>query len=139
MLYSDCEFLATNSKCITFFQSPMMFSYTKSFMGKRKVSLQIEESQWSDKFTLDTIEDADKVTCKSGKNAENYHVGVQINMSKSSLTKIITFTPFYLLHNTMDYAIEICELEQLDPNWLEIGKNFVFQHTVHYAPEIFKM
>ena len=105
----------------------MMFSYTKSFMGKRKVSLQIEESSWSDKFTLDTIEDADKVTCKSGKNAENYHVGVQINMSKSSLTKIITFTPYYLLHNTMEYAIEICELEQLDPNWLEIGKTFISQ------------
>ena len=99
-------------------------------MGKRKVSLQIEESSWSDKFTLDTIEDADKVTCKSGKNAENYHVGVQINMSKSSLTKIITFTPFYLLHNTMEYAIEICELEQLDPNWLEIGKTFFFHFTV---------
>ncbi len=44
---------------------PMMFSYTKSgFLGKRKASVRIEESTWSDPFTLDTIEDAGKVNCK---------------------------------------------------------------------------
>ena len=33
-------------------------------LGKRKAALRVEESAWSDPFTLDTIEDADKVTCK---------------------------------------------------------------------------
>ena len=86
--------------------------------------LQIEDSQWSDAFTLDTIEDAGKVSCKT-KNSLNqiYHVGVQINMSKSSLTKIITFTPFYLLHNTMDHTVQISEAEQLDQSWMDIGEN----------------
>ena len=144
---------------------PMMFSYTKRFLGKRKgknyelcpkyielvdstvlwilwvrifdqlkisasffffklACLQIEDSQWSDAFTLDTIEDAGKVSCKT-KNSLNqiYHVGVQINMSKSSLTKIITFTPFYLLHNTMDHTVQISEAEQLDQSWMDIGEN----------------
>ena len=50
-------------------------------------------------------------------------MGVQINMSKSSLTKIITFTPFYLLHNTMDHTVQISEAEQLDQSWMDIGEN----------------
>jgi hypothetical protein len=49
---------------------PMMFSYSaKSFLQKRKASLRVEESNWSDPFTLDTIEDAGRVTCK--KNNSN--------------------------------------------------------------------
>ena len=82
--------------------------------------MQLEDSQWSEPFTLDTIEDAGKITCKS-KNNKIYHVGVQINMSKSSLTKIITFTPFYLLHNTMGHTVQVCELEVLDSPWIDIG------------------
>ena len=33
----------------------------RSVLGKRKAALRVEESAWSDPFTLDTIEDADKV------------------------------------------------------------------------------
>ena len=48
---------------------PMMFSYSaKSFLKKRKASLRVEDSNWSESFTLDTIEDAGKVTCKIGSN-----------------------------------------------------------------------
>lgn len=91
---------------------PMMFSFVqKRFMGKRKASLRVENSNWSDPFTLDTIEDAGKVTCKA-KN-EVFNVGVNINMSKSSLTKIITFTPFYLIYNTTESILEIWEIDVL--------------------------
>ena len=40
-----------------------------------------------------------------------YHVGVKIQMSKSSLTKIITFTPYYLVLNTADFSISIREAD----------------------------
>ena len=102
-----------------------------TFFLSKLACLQIEDSQWSDAFTLDTIEDAGKVSCKT-KNSLNqiYHVGVQINMSKSSLTKIITFTPFYLLHNTMDHTVQISEAEQLDQSWMDIGEN-LFWITQH--------
>ena len=89
---------------------PMMFSFVqKRFMGKRKASIRVENSNWSDPFTLDTIEDAGKVSCKA-KN-EVFNVGVNINMSKSSLTKIITFTPFYLIYNTTESVLEIWEID----------------------------
>lgn len=103
---------------------PMMFSYTaKSFLGKRKASIRIEESQWSDPFTLDTIEDAGKVTCKKpeGRNEKSrgiYSVGVNIAMSKSSLTKIITITPYYMIINTAGFAISVKEVE--GDSWLEV-------------------
>ncbi len=98
---------------------PMMFSYvTKSFLGKRKASLRIEDSTWSDPFTLDTIEDAGKVSCKrlavgggSSKSKCGYSVGVNIAMSKSSLTKIITFTPYYIMLNTAEFSVSIRELD----------------------------
>ena len=106
---------------------PMMFSYTaKSFLSKRKCSLRIESSSWSDPFTLDTIEDAGKVSCKKTSDGKKgpktgYHVGVNINMSKSSLTKIISFTPYYMIFNQSDFAIEVKEIEHF--NWLKIGPN----------------
>ncbi|TRY69082.1 hypothetical protein TCAL_09656 [Tigriopus californicus] len=103
---------------------PMMFSYTaKSFLGKRKASIRIEESQWSDPFTLDTIEDAGKITCKKPEarndvSKAGYSVGVNIAMSKSSLTKIITITPYYMIINTAEFPISVKELE--GESWLEV-------------------
>jgi hypothetical protein len=50
---------------------PMMFSYSaKSFLQKRKAALRVEDSGWSDPFTLDTIEDAGRVTCKKNNGAQ---------------------------------------------------------------------
>ena len=61
-------------------------------------------------------------------------MGVQINMSKSSLTKIITFTPFYLLHNTLGQTVQISEAEQLDQSWMDIGENlFWITHPTRYS------
>ena len=89
-----------------------MFSYSKKFMGKRKASVRVDNANWSDPFTLDTIEDAGKVSCKA--KTEVFSVGVNINMSKSSLTKIITFTPFYMVYNTTEVDVEVWELESGD-------------------------
>ncbi len=98
---------------------PMMFSYVaRAFLGKRKASLRIEDSAWSDPFTLDTIEDAGKVSCRrpgmngtSSKSKCNYSVGVNIAMSRSSLTKIITFTPYYIFLNTAEFSVSLRELD----------------------------
>ena len=114
---------------------PMMFSFVqKRFMGKRKASIRVENSNWSDPFTLDTIEDAGKVSCKA-KN-EVFNVGVNINMSKSSLTKIITFTPFYLIYNTTESILEIWEIDVIGNvkyHPFLIHTRFV-RNFVHFCP-----
>ena len=96
---------------------PLMFSYTSNngglLSGKRKAKIRVEDSNWSDFFTLDTIEDGGKIICerKSNAHSEKYNIGVNIAMSKSSLTKIITFTPFYVIRNTTNFSIECKELD----------------------------
>ncbi len=106
---------------------PMMFSYVaRNFLGKRKASLRIEDSAWSEPFTLDTIEDAGRVSCKrpgvggaASKSKCNYSVGVNITMSKSSLTKIITFTPYYIILNTAEFSVSLRELDG-DSDFVEV-------------------
>ena len=54
---------------------PMMFSYSsKGFLKKRKASLRVEGSSWSESFTLDTIEDAGKVTCKTSSQKKSRYI-----------------------------------------------------------------
>ena len=68
----------------------MMFSYSaKSFLQKRKASLRVEESSWSDPFTLDTIEDAGKVACKKNSNSSNKSERYEFVMT---LKSFISFT-----------------------------------------------
>ena len=101
-------------------EMPMIFSYLgKGFMGNRKVSVKVGDSTWSEPFTLDTIEDGGKITCRwaDGAKKGSFHVGVNIAMSKSSLTKIVTFTPYHIILNTTSHSLMVleqnCEAEVL--------------------------
>ena len=69
---------------------------------------------------MDALEHADTVTCKTD-SRKSYEVGVTIQRSQSSLTKIITFTPYYLIYNTTENPIELKELESKNDSYLLIG------------------
>jgi vacuolar protein sorting-associated protein 13A/C len=69
---------------------------------------------------LDALEHADTVTCKTDLR-KSYEVGVTIQRSQSSLTKIITFTPYYLIYNTTENPIELKEQESKNDRYLLIG------------------
>ena len=106
---------------------PLMFSYiSKSLLGKKKINMKVENSLWSDAFTIDTIGDTGKITCKldsrrgslkrnfqkSDKKADDsYQVGIQISQSSSSFTKIVTFTPYYMIYNSAHFDILLKEVE----------------------------
>jgi len=106
---------------------PMMFSYiSKSWLGKKKISMKVDNSLWSDPFTVDTIGDTGKITCKldarrgslkrNFKNSEKrsddaFNVGIQISQSSSSFTKIVTFTPYYMIFNAAQFDIILKEVE----------------------------
>ena len=75
-------------------------------------------SCWSESFSLDTIEDAGKVSCKrsDGAKKDAYQVGVHIAMSKTdTLTKIITFTPFYMVQNSVGKGVDVEVFEAENP------------------------
>ncbi|KAK6178554.1 hypothetical protein SNE40_013319 [Patella caerulea] len=68
-----------------------------------------ETTEWSDKFSLDTVGSSGTVQCKNKAEDRIYEVGVKISLTSAGLTKIVTFTPFYLLLNTADYVLQCAE------------------------------
>lgn len=66
-----------------------------------QASLRVAASDWSDKFSLDTVGSSGDVQCKT-KTKQIYTVGVKITLSSGGLTKICTFSPFYMLLNTSE-------------------------------------
>lgn len=82
-----------------------------------KAQLRIQDLDWSDKFSLDTVGSSGTVQCKSkGHVAE---VGVSITLSSSGLTKIATFTPFYMFLNSSEDCIMVTEPDQ--ENWFDVA------------------
>lgn len=101
---------------------PILFSFkAKNFFAKKKASLKVNDSEWSDKFSLDVIGSHGTVLAKC-KDGQTYGIGVQIKLSNAGLTKIIIFTPFYLILNKSQSDIEIRENVD-DAVWLLIPSN----------------
>jgi hypothetical protein len=48
-------------------KGPVLFSFrAKSFFGKKKASIKVEDGEWSDKFSLDVAGSSGVVSCTSG-------------------------------------------------------------------------
>lgn len=65
-----------------------------------RVNEHIDSANWSDAFAIDAIGNNGTVSSMN-KNEKLYQIGVEIKLQKSSngLTKIIKFTPYYLIIN----------------------------------------
>jgi len=49
------------------FKGPVLFSFkAKSFFGKKKASIKVEDGEWSDKFSLDVAGSSGVVSCTCG-------------------------------------------------------------------------
>lgn len=49
------------------FKGPVLFSFrAKSFFGKKKASIRVEDGEWSDKFSLDVAGSSGVVSCNTG-------------------------------------------------------------------------
>jgi hypothetical protein len=64
-------------------------------------------SDWSDPFVIDAVGNNGTIICKS-KN-QYYEIGIDIKLSKSGLTKIIKFVPYYLIINNTDFKFDVKE------------------------------
>lgn len=98
-----------------------LFSFAgKSFFGgKKKAQLRIADLEWSDKFSLDVVGSSGTVSCKSKvKDTTGAEVGVSIRLSSSGLTKMVTFTPFYMFLNTSIDTILVSEADR--ENWVAL-------------------
>uniref|UniRef100_A0A9J7YYX8 Vacuolar protein sorting 13 homolog A n=1 Tax=Cyprinus carpio carpio TaxID=630221 RepID=A0A9J7YYX8_CYPCA len=98
------------------YDMPLLFSFKPcNFLQNNKIRLMISESELSDDFSIDTVGSYGDVKCKGGQ--KDFMVGVKIDASSFSLTRLVTFLPFYMLVNRTKHIIRVCE-EGLD-QWTE--------------------
>ncbi|KAM5193006.1 intermembrane lipid transfer protein VPS13A [Mantella aurantiaca] len=89
-------------------KKPLLFSFKpKNFIQNNKVQLMITDSDLSDPFSMDTVGTHGAVKCKS--KQMDYQVGVSIYASSFNLTRIVTFTPFFMITNRSIYNVGVTE------------------------------
>ncbi|XP_077331018.1 intermembrane lipid transfer protein VPS13A isoform X1 [Lithobates pipiens] len=89
-------------------KKPLLFSFKpKNFIQNNKVQLMITDSDLSDPFSLDTVGTHGAVKCKS--KHMDYQIGVSIYASSFNLTRIVTFTPFFMITNRSIYNVSVAE------------------------------
>ncbi|XP_076066395.1 vacuolar protein sorting 13C isoform X3 [Oratosquilla oratoria] len=97
----------------------ILFSFkSKAFFGKKKASLKVMYSDWSDKFSLDVVGSSGSVTCKEQDRV--FQVGVEIQLGGSGLTKIVVFTPYYKICNKSPHDLEVHEVVTPHAEWFTI-------------------
>lgn len=114
------------------YKKPVLFSFQpKHFFNNNKVQLMITDSELSDEFSIDTVGSHGSIKCKGLKM--DYQVGVTIDLSSFNITRIVTFTPYYMIENKSKYHISVAEegndkwlsldLDQCIPFWPEDASN----------------
>ncbi|KAM6329243.1 intermembrane lipid transfer protein VPS13A isoform 1-T1 [Alca torda] len=110
------------------YKKPLLFSFQpKNLFQNNKVQLMVTDSELSDQFSLDTVGSHGSVKCKSHK--KEYQVGVTINISSFNITRIVTFTPFFMISNRSKYTLEVAE--EGKEKWIPI----VLQQCIPFWPE----
>ncbi|KAK6631306.1 hypothetical protein RUM44_005832 [Polyplax serrata] len=103
------------------YKYPIMFSPTfRKFFSKKSAYLKMNDSDWSDKFPVDVAGSGGTVECEDPSTNIIYKVSVTINLTFNSLTKIVTFTPYFVFINETKYIIECQECDSINESWLEI-------------------
>nr|XP_018889453.3 intermembrane lipid transfer protein VPS13A isoform X1 [Gorilla gorilla gorilla] len=114
------------------YKKPVLFSFQPNhFFNNNKVQLMVTDSELSNQFSIDTVGSHGAVKCKGLKM--DYQVGVTIDLSSFNITRIVTFTPFYMIKNKSKYSISVAEegndkwlsldLEQCIPFWPEYASS----------------
>jgi len=90
--------------------SPVLLSFNqKSLFSKKKLSLSIGDSRFSDGFSIDVVGSKGNIIAKSKNGKFNYFVSVEIELSRIGLSKIVTITSFYSIINISTRTIEVSE------------------------------
>ncbi len=99
--------------------SPVLLSFnTKSFFFKKKLSLAIGDSRFSDRFSIDVAGNKGNIIAKSKNGKFSYYVSVEIQLSRIGWSKIVTITPFYSIINVSTKTIEVSEDNE---EWVSIN------------------
>lgn len=98
---------------------PVLFSFkSKSFFGKKKATVKVNDSDWSERFSLDVVGSSGSITCKGP--SRTYQLGVDVKLGNSGLTKLVIFSPFYKILNKAKYDLEVIEVGVPSAEWFTV-------------------
>ncbi|GBP47898.1 Vacuolar protein sorting-associated protein 13 [Eumeta japonica] len=101
------------------YKDPILFSFrAKNFFGKKKAAIRVDFGEWSEKFSLDVPGSSGVVLCKN--EGRTYQVAVTNQLTFNSLTKMVVFTPFFLIINEAPFPIQYQELSRSGDPWQEV-------------------
>uniref|UniRef100_H3AXY1 Vacuolar protein sorting 13 homolog A n=1 Tax=Latimeria chalumnae TaxID=7897 RepID=H3AXY1_LATCH len=107
------------------YKKPLLFSFKpKNFFQNNKIQLMVSDSELSDQFSMDTVGSHGAVKCKGQK--KDYQVGVKIDTTSFNLTRIVTFTPFYMVANRTKYTIQVAEEGKEKWTLIELNQSIPF-------------
>ncbi|XP_044301886.1 vacuolar protein sorting-associated protein 13A isoform X2 [Varanus komodoensis] len=110
------------------YKMPLLFSFQpKHFYHDNKVQLMVTDSELSDHFSLDTVGSHGSVKCKGHK--KEYQVGVTIHNSSFNITRIVTFTPYFMITNRSTHTLEVAE--EGNEKWIPV----IFQQCIPFWPQ----
>uniref|UniRef100_A0A913HS02 Vacuolar protein sorting-associated protein 13A n=1 Tax=Strongyloides stercoralis TaxID=6248 RepID=A0A913HS02_STRER len=89
--------------------NPVIMSYpTSDPLMKSKIKFAVEDSNFSNEFPISNAGTTSRVMCTDD-NSRKYDVTLEIVLSHNGLTKIVTFSPFFLLYNDSLVDMEVRE------------------------------
>nr|XP_032824603.1 vacuolar protein sorting-associated protein 13C-like isoform X1 [Petromyzon marinus] len=102
-------------------EGPYLFAFKPKVMfNKNKVQLRVSDSDPSSDFSLDTVGSSGCIKCSSKKKME-YAVGVTISLTSFTLTKVVSFQPYFSLANKSRLDVEVSETGS--DAWLLVPSN----------------
>ncbi|KAH8307603.1 hypothetical protein KR044_004766 [Drosophila immigrans] len=105
------------------YAGPILFTAREKLFDKKRASIRIDNGEWSEKIPLDVAGSTGGVTCIA--NEQSYQIGVHNHLTQNSLTKQITFIPFYIMRNKCRFTIELQELLRPGDPWTKLEPNQV--------------
>lgn len=96
---------------------PLLFNFTEKTY--RKAKLRLPGHPWSSKFSLDAVGDSGKVTCKTN-DGKKFEFILQIELSRTGLTKLVTLTPKYVIINNTEISLSFIENRCKNSLWFVV-------------------
>jgi hypothetical protein len=84
---------------------PMLFSFQAVDRDKKKIMVRIDDSEFSKSFNVDSVGITGALTCMSADLRYDLGVQVQFAPHKFKRTKMIIFSPRYIIRNETPYAL----------------------------------
>ncbi|KAF9166895.1 hypothetical protein DFQ26_006563 [Actinomortierella ambigua] len=103
---------------------PLMFSYGKIETGNRTLVQVGGDSQWSHPVSFEAVGSIMEIAVNAQERNEEIHLGVNVEHGKGkyALTKVVTFTPRYIVKNNLGEDLHFREFGSSNSTLLPAGE-----------------